>query len=111
MSISPSRPSLKSARRRVESDWPQETFSFLWRSCRTRSSPNRPRIHPFECDDMAVDHQDPEQRIAELERRLAEQQRINELQQRLADAQAASGQPRSVNPPMQSGGPFPEADQ
>jgi hypothetical protein len=60
---------------------------------------------------MAVDHQDPEQRIAELERQLAEQQRINELQQRLADAQAASGQPWSVNPPMQSGGPFPEADQ
>lgn len=53
---------------------------------------------------MPVDQQDPEDRIADLERQLAEQQRINELQQRLADAKSDGVQSWSVSPSVQVGG-------
>jgi len=46
-----------------------------------------------------MDQQDPEQRIAELERELAQQKRIAELERQLAEAKASTGDP--VQQPIQ----------
>ena len=46
-----------------------------------------------------MDQQDPEQRIAELERELAQQKRIAELERQLAEAKASTGD--SVQQPIQ----------
>jgi hypothetical protein len=42
------------------------------------------------CDDLLVDQDDPEQRIADLERQLANQRRIADLERQLAEAKAAA---------------------
>jgi len=46
---------------------------------------------------ISVEPQDPEQRIADLERQLAETQRIAELQRQLAEATKATRQQRPIN--------------
>jgi hypothetical protein len=46
-----------------------------------------------QCDHLLMDQQDAEQRIAELERELAQQKRIAELERQLAEAKAAGGGP------------------
>jgi len=59
-------------------------------------------------DHLLMDQDDPEKRIAELERQLAEQKRIAELERQLAEAKRAAGQvgdPQPVPPP--SGPPPP----
>src|SRR5262245_33341271 len=54
---------------------------------------------------------DPEKRIAELERQLAEQKRIAELERQLADAKAAARQDHPAEQPPQFSAPQPVAGQ
>lgn len=55
-----------------------------------------------QCDYLLMDQQDAEQRIADLERQLAQQKRIAELERQLADARAGAGagaaEPTPVSP-------------
>ncbi len=53
------------------------------------------------CDHLLVDQQDPQRRIAELERQLAQQKRIAELERQLADARAGVGGHDPVEQPAQ----------
>ena len=43
----------------------------------------------FACEHLLMDQDDPEQRIADLERQLANQRRIADLERQLAEAKAA----------------------
>jgi hypothetical protein len=57
------------------------------------------------CDHLLMEQQDAEQRIAELERQLAQQKRIAELERQLANAKAAAGDAQPVRqPPLGYGG-------
>jgi endonuclease/exonuclease/phosphatase (EEP) superfamily protein YafD len=61
-----------------------------------------------------MDQDDPEKRIAELERQLAEQKRIAELKRQLAEAKAAAAQagvPHFTQPPTPGPPPPPSAPQ
>lgn len=49
-----------------------------------------------------MDSDDPETRIAELERQLAQQKRIAELKHQLAEAKAAPGHGKAANPGRQA---------
>jgi hypothetical protein len=61
-----------------------------------------------------MDQDDPEKRITELERQLAEQKRIAELERQLAEAKAAAAHvrvPQSATPPLPGPPPPPSAPQ
>lgn len=51
------------------------------------------------CDHLLMDEQDPQQRIAELERQLAQQKRIADLERQLAEAKSAAAEGRPVERP------------
>jgi hypothetical protein len=51
------------------------------------------------CHHLLMDPQDPQQRIAELERQLAQQKRIADLERQLADAKSAAAEGQPVEQP------------
>src|ERR1700752_3319409 len=62
-------------------------------------------------DDLLMDQHDPEKRIAELERQLAEQKRIAELERQLAEAKGAAREAHVVEQPAQFSDAEPGAGQ